>query len=389
LILFPLEYHYGFVSNLSQEIVNLFVGSGVSASQEEYTFKLFDAIPLTAFLVSFIDNGFILVILSFVLLFGSIKLLSKLISQMIIGESQDKLRKYLFHKPFRSFSWGVLLTAGMQSSSITTSLVVPFVAKNKIKIKKATPFILGANIGTTITAFIAVLFKSDTVMSIAITHLLINLAGVLIFLPFPLMHNLLVKLANAFGTITMKYRLAGLTYIIFTFFIIPFALIYFNQTDTKFMNLTYRITQDTELVEQKEIISKIYTGRRTDPILGNAPYIQPASNVYHVYKEKNVIFINQRFFLVNKPGFCWDDENKEGKFQMCIERIIPEMQLEGGKSVDSVYVYKQEFYNPARVDSISYQFKLSASQLLLVSKEKLNKNNRILQRELLTDYQLK
>ena len=55
--------------------------------------------------------------------------------------------------------------------------MVPLVATDKVKLSNAFPFIIGANVGTTITALLAALFKSETAVSIAIAHLLFNCIG--------------------------------------------------------------------------------------------------------------------------------------------------------------------------------------------------------------------
>lgn len=386
LILFPLEYYYGLVSTWSQEIANLFINSDGSASQSEFAYKLFDIIPITDFVVGYIDNGFILIVVSFGLLFGSIKLLSNLISEMIIGQSQDRLRKYLFNTTYKSFSWGFLLTAGVQSSSVTTSLVVPFVATNRVKIKKAMPFILGANIGTTITAFIAVLFKSEAAVSIAITHLLINLIGVFVFLPFPLLRNIPIRLANSFGTLTMKYRLAGLTYIIFTFFMLPFVLIYFNRNDTKIVNLKYEVVEKGAPGKTKEVIEKIFPTERFEPLPSNLDN-SVETIVYQAYRNKNILFFNQSFFMVNRPGYCWDNESQDGKYKMCISKIIPTVNIDDMELTD-VYVYTKNYYQPSVVDSVSYRYYVSIPKMVLVKKEKLSKTGEIIYKEELVEYSI-
>jgi sodium-dependent phosphate cotransporter len=117
----------------------------------------------------------------------------------------------------------------VQSSTITTSLIVTIVATGKVSVKKAFPFILGANIGTTITAAIAAIYQTEAAISIALVHFLFNFIGALIFLPFPAVRNIPVQLATLFGEKTVKSRLIGLAYILLTFFIIPFLLIYFNR----------------------------------------------------------------------------------------------------------------------------------------------------------------
>lgn len=227
-ILFPLQYYYGVLTLLSQEITTIIIPSTISEAENWLNIDLMITRPLSQIIINLINHNLISLILSVIILFTSIKVLSRLIYKLLIGESQEKFKKYLFKDPLKTFGWGTIFTAGVQSSSVTTSLVVPFVATGKISLKKAFPLIMGANMGTTITALLAALFKSEAAISIAIAHLLFNLIGILIFLPFKPIRELPVALAYNFGIFTMKNKFIGFIYIIFTFFLIPFLLIYLS-----------------------------------------------------------------------------------------------------------------------------------------------------------------
>lgn len=380
IILFPLEIYYGLVSSGAQKIASLFFNPDITSGTTDYGFRLFDAMPLADYIVTFIDNGFISILLSFILLFASIKFFSNFISKQIIGQSQDRLLKYLFSHPFNSFLAGITLTAAVQSSSITTSLVVPFVATNKIKLQNATPFILGANIGTTITAFIAVLFESNAAISIAITHLLINIIGVLIFLPFPLLRQVPIFLAGYFGKLTMQHRLAGFMYIIAVFFAIPFVLIYFNRDSPKTLHLEYEIVNSSG-TEIKHVSSKILNN--IDPPLAQN---EPSEEQYTLYRKNNVIFFNESFFLVGKPGSCWDEENDIGKFHTCVAQIIPSVGLDEGNTIDSVYVFEKFFFpNDSLRDSELHQYYISVPDLILYKKKQF-KNGKLMITQTLTGF---
>lgn len=225
LILFPLELKYGLLSNITASISeSITFDNTIISNDPTKKYSPFD-FGLSNGLIDIIGNGIITLILSFAGLFAAIKLVSKQIYSSIIGDSHSKLRLYLFKNSFKSFGWGVLTTGLIQSSSITTSLAVPLVATGKVKLKKIAPFIYGANVGTTITAFITVAFNSTTVLNIAILHLLINLIGVVIFLPFKAIRNIPVTLAKKFAGFIAQYRIAVALYILLVFFIIPFVLI--------------------------------------------------------------------------------------------------------------------------------------------------------------------
>ena len=177
LILFPLEYYYGFLSKISVYLQQAIFGDRVIESVGDW--KWFFDLGIADSISGLIQNDIVMMILSFVLLFLSIKLLTSVIRKSVIGDSQNKLRKFVFQKPIKSFGWGVLITSAIQSSSVSTSLLVPLVATKKIRLTHAFPFIIGANMGTTLTALIAASFSSETAMSIAIAHLLFNLSGAL------------------------------------------------------------------------------------------------------------------------------------------------------------------------------------------------------------------
>lgn len=229
-ILFPLEYNYGVLTEMSAAASNFILGDGYVAQNTEFRFFLFTK-PIVLYIGSLLPYPVVLAIASFAILAIAVKFLSHTLYKSITGGSREFLQKYFFGSPYRSFFWGVVFTAGIQSSSVTTSVIVPFVATRKISLKQCFTFILGANIGTTITALIAALFKSEAAVSIALVHLFINLIGVLIFLPFPIIRNIPVRMAKAFGRLAMKFRIAGFAYIILTFFLIPFILISFNKQE--------------------------------------------------------------------------------------------------------------------------------------------------------------
>jgi sodium-dependent phosphate cotransporter len=107
--------------------------------------------------------------------------------------------------------------------------VVPLVANRKVSLAKSFPFIVGANIGTTITAVIASIYKTEAAIALAIVHVLFNCIVALIFLPFPAMRRIPVKMAEYMGRMSAKHKVFGFAYILLTFFIIPFLLIYFSR----------------------------------------------------------------------------------------------------------------------------------------------------------------
>lgn len=228
LLLFPLELQYGLISSVSESISSWIMPVDTLVKTAPLSFKLLNLSPITNFYTGLISNPIFNLIFSFALLFSAIKVISKIISNRLIGTSHEKLQDYIFKGTGKTFLWGTLVTIGVQSSSITTSVIIPFVATAKVSLKRVMPFIIGANVGTTITAFLVVIFKSHSAVNIALVHLIFNLVGVLLFLPFPGLRSIPIVMAERFALLVSKYRFLVVVYILLLFFILPFCLIYFT-----------------------------------------------------------------------------------------------------------------------------------------------------------------
>ena len=381
-ILFPLEYYFGFLSGMAHSIATRFFHEPTSKDNINFSFLGGRFESLITFLKNFIDNGFLLGILSIFLLFGSILFFRKVITQILGFSTPEKFQRFFFKNTFKSFAWGLLTTAAIRSSTVTTSLVVPLVAKKIVKLRSAVPFILGANIGTTITAFIAATFNSNAAISIAIAHFLFNLIGTLIFLPLPFVKDLPLRLANALGRLTLRYRLVGFSYLLFTFFFIPFLLIYLSKGVIALQEATYERESGGSKTKVTLIIKK-FTGNQLSgwASIENDQMLEGASKAVSVYRKKNILIINNELFELNKVGFCSDGEDEKGKFKSCIKEVLPSLRLTETLSVDSIFVFERQFYEPQKVDSVTTLLFISAKENLLVKKVALDKYGNVIRRE--------
>jgi len=86
--------------------------------------------------------------------------------------------------PYTGILASAIFTGIIQSSSVTTSLVVALSLQGIIPISSAIALILGANIGTTVTAVIASAGANVSSKRAALVHFLFNFMGVIIILPF-------------------------------------------------------------------------------------------------------------------------------------------------------------------------------------------------------------
>lgn len=374
LILFPLEYYYGFLSNISGYIANSFFEQPVKSAGISLLGTGLGS--LIHKLVEAIDNGFVLIVLSFGLLFGSILFFRKVLSDVLGLRIQGRLQKFFFRSPLQSFGWGLGITALIRSSTITTSLVVPLVAKKVVKLSQAVPFILGANIGTTITAFIAAISNSNIAISIAIAHFLFNFIGVIIFWLVPWVNQLPSRAAKGLGRLTIRFRLAGFVYILLTFFFIPFSLIYLNKNAVTVRELTYQKITGSKSTQYRMLCKTFRNHQVSSWIVYNKAGEANAepSQILSVERRRNLLMINNELFELNNVGYCRDGEDADGKYRMCIREIIPHMEVNALLKADSVYVFEKNYLSTAH--GLVY---ISAVDNVILKKEKSTPANGVVE----------
>ena len=371
-ILFPLEYYYGFLTYLSNAILSLFFTPSVADTENRVTHFWFGFSPIIDFLSDIFPSAFLLAGIALALLFASILIFRRLISNLLEAKSPEAFSRFFFKNQLKSFVWGLLTTAAIRSSTITTSVVVPIVAKKIVRLRQAAPFIMGANIGTTITAFIAASLNSNTAgaTSIAIVHFLFNFIGVLFFFPIPVLQKLPIGLATSLGKLTLKYRLAGFVYILTAFFFLPFSLIYFNQDSIQTLNLIYEQVDASNTKSQYRIVAKtnvrIQSGEWTKYEADEDNTSAVPAVIYPISMKNNTLFVGKQMFLFNRPGFCWDGENELGKFESCIEKVLPSMQV-SNMTFDSVYVCRMSYNNLS--DSTVHKYYISARYKIFLQHE--------------------
>lgn len=78
---------------------------------------------------------------------------------------------------------GTAMTAAIQSSTATTAITMSFIGDHLIPLTMAIAIILGSNIGTCMTALIASLGGNIASVRVAWSHIILNVAGVLLFIP--------------------------------------------------------------------------------------------------------------------------------------------------------------------------------------------------------------
>jgi len=178
------------------------------------------------FKVQFGNHPTILIILSIIFIFAALRYLVKDLKSLVITRVENFFDNVLFATPLRGFTFGLLLTVLVQSSSITTSLAVPLVGAGLLTLVQIFPYTLGANVGTTITAILASFATGNLVaITVAFTHLLFNLIGILIIWPVHMIREIPIRLAEFMARLAIRSKLIPIAYVLVVFYLVPLVVI--------------------------------------------------------------------------------------------------------------------------------------------------------------------
>ena len=175
---------------------------------------------------SFSSTAWLCLGISLVLMFLSLKFMVDLARGLVVSRAERVLNRYLFGAPILAMLSGLVLTALVQSSSITTSLVIPLVGAGILTVQQIFPYTLGANVGTTVTAMLAALSTGNVAaVTIAFAHLLFNVTGIALIYPLAPIRAIPIRLAISVAAFTSRSRAAALLLILVFFYVLPAAVI--------------------------------------------------------------------------------------------------------------------------------------------------------------------
>ena len=245
LVLFPLELATGFLRKLAVSSTDIIIATGFTASNPNSPIKaaikwgsnsILDLLSKISFIENLHEQSYriyaaILITLAIIFIFLSLKNIVSNMKSLMLNKIEFGLDKALARGGgVFAIIIGILITFAVQSSSITTSMLVPIVGSGILTIQNAFPITLGANIGTTITAVLAS-FAVDRPegLTIALVHVFFNLTSVAVLYPLKPLRNLPVKLAMTLSSVISKRRYMAIVYVLVTFVLLPLlGIVLFN-----------------------------------------------------------------------------------------------------------------------------------------------------------------
>lgn len=222
LVLFPIQIMTNFLGSIATLMGKAFqhVGGLAFLSPVKAVTK-----PVVHLFIQGIGiHPWILLILSLLLLLFALKGMVSALKAIVVTKAEMWFDTILFKTALRSFLVGLLLTVLVQSSSITTSLMVPMAGAGILALERIFPYTVGANIGTTVTAILAALVTGNlAAIIVAFSHLIFNVSGMVIWWPLKVVP---IFLARKFSLYSIRNKIIPVGYIIILFFIVPLLGIY-------------------------------------------------------------------------------------------------------------------------------------------------------------------
>ena len=233
-VLLPLEIATGFFEKSANYLAALLYGS---ASGMKFSSPVKAAIkPFTSFIKSTVYDfagseyaAVTMVLLAGVMIIFSLTLIIKVMSNFVASKEESFIEQVFSKNPYTAVVVGFCLTIMAQSSSITTSLLIPMAGSGLLTVNSIYPATVGANIGTTATALLAAMTGNMAGLAIALVHLIFNLVGTLLFFVHPTMRKIPVFCAEFLASGIDRTKFVGFGFVAFVFFIFPISMIFITQ----------------------------------------------------------------------------------------------------------------------------------------------------------------
>lgn len=167
--------------------------------------------------------GVVTVVVGLAFIFGALFFIARNMRELVAERVERSFNRLLGRSSgLIAMTLGLIVTMTVQSSSITTSILIPLAASGILTLENAYPVSLGANVGTTITALLAALATdSSEALTIALVHTLFNVTGIVMFYPLPFLRNVPLRLSRGLADLAVTNRGAVVGYVGGLFIVLP------------------------------------------------------------------------------------------------------------------------------------------------------------------------
>jgi len=237
-LLLPLEVYTGFLQKTATTLGTFVQGFGGYEYESPLKTLLSAGMAPITLAVEFIflnagAQAIVLIGLSVTLIFTALYLLVRVLRSLVDTRVEGIVDKSLGSSPLLAILVGITITVMVQSSSITTSVLVPLAAAGLLSLERAFPITIGANIGTTITALLAALGVAGpnaiAGLEIALVHLFFNISGTLLIYPVKAIRRVPLRAAQALTQVAIRSRRLTVVVVAAFFYGVPTLILFLTR----------------------------------------------------------------------------------------------------------------------------------------------------------------
>lgn len=228
IVLLPVELAFGIISRTAEWVSEQLVGaagtewkSPVKAWVKEpvsWLKEIWDTVGSSGNV-----KGVLMVLTGLVIILAALTFVTKNMRALVADQVERSVNAMLSRGGGAvALVLGLLITIAVQSSSITTSILIPLAGAGVINLRNAYPVTLGANVGTTITALLAALAASSPEsLTVALAHTTFNLAGILVLYVIPIARDVPILAAERLAGVAVERRTLAVAYVAVAFIVLP------------------------------------------------------------------------------------------------------------------------------------------------------------------------
>ncbi len=235
LIFFPIELIWHPLERISGALTDALYGTGWLPNPAHFNFIRAATRPVehgvlhaTERLSSTLGPLFTILI-GAVLILVAVRYLGKLLKLLMVGRARDILIKAVGRNAYLAMASGMGVTVLTQSSTITTSVLVPFAGAGILTPAQVYPVVVGSNLGTTFTVVFAAFAVDGPDAKIglqaAFVHLIYNLFAILVIYVIPLLRPVPLFCAQNLARMASERRWVLAVYLITVFIALPALVI--------------------------------------------------------------------------------------------------------------------------------------------------------------------
>ncbi len=228
-LLFPIELLTGWLSSAAQWLAELISGGEVLGGEFDSPIK--SAVKwLSGQVTDGVDTvitnptlaAVIAIVIGIGLIFATLALITRNMRMLVATRIERSINAVLERSGMIGMVVGVIVTVSVQSSSITTSILIPLVASGVLLVRSAYPITLGANVGTTVTGLLAALGAGAVSgLTIALVHTLFNVSAIALLYPWKRIRYVPVAMAEWLAGVAVRRKTVALGYVVALFIVLP------------------------------------------------------------------------------------------------------------------------------------------------------------------------